>query len=328
MRALRIGVVGVGGMGTFHARALAALDGVEVVVVADPYEPNAHAVASQLGCEPSLDPLATASRRDLDGVVVASPDETHTELALAAMGAGSMVLCEKPLATSLADAEQVVDAEVDLGRRVIQMGFMREYDPAHVQLVEAIADIGTIDAVRLVHRNANRRRRPLDRIIVQSMVHEAHSLRFLTGSEPTSVTVFGAGPEDDSYRHVIARVALDHGGHGILEFDDGGFAYDVSVEVLGRDGDAITSSPMRAVRRRDGSITTRIGDDWFGWFADAYRIQDEAWVTSIRSGVATGPSTWDGYVAQVVVEAAMVSLAEGRTVPIDLPERPGLYALR
>jgi myo-inositol 2-dehydrogenase/D-chiro-inositol 1-dehydrogenase len=318
-------VIGVGGMGSFHARTLAALAGVEVVVVADVYAPNVDSVASELGCEASLEPDVVARRTDLDGVVIASPDDTHPDLAIAAIEAGSMVLCEKPLAASLDDAWRVVEAEVGHGRRVVQMGFMREYDPAHVQLRAELAGIGRIDYLRAVHRNANRTRRPLQQIVVQSLVHDVHSVRFLTGAEITEVTAFGAGAEDDSFRHVLARAALSNGGQAGLEFDDGGFAYEVTVEVLGRDGDALAGPPTRAIVRRDGKVGIDLGNDWFGWFADAYRIQDQAWVDAIRIGTAVGPSVWDGYAAQTVVEAMMISLAEHRSVEITTPDRPTLY---
>ncbi|MFZ9040087.1 MAG: Gfo/Idh/MocA family oxidoreductase [Ilumatobacteraceae bacterium] len=323
-RTVRVGVIGVGGMGAFHARSLAATPGVEVVTVADVFEPNARRLADELGCDMSLEPLATAARTDLDGVVVASPDDTHPELAVTAIRAGSMVLCEKPLATDLDDAWRVVEAEGALGRRVVQLGFMREYDPAHTQLLAETETIGRIDFIRLVHRNVNTERRPLDRIIVQSLVHEAHSVRFLSGCEVTEVTAFGGGPENGSYRHVLVRAELSNGGHASLEFDDGGFAYEVAVEVLGRAGDALTGTPLRAVTRRAGVVGRHIGDDWFGWFDDAYRRQDAAWVDSLRTGVAVGPSAWDGYAAQAIVQAAMTSIAETRPVRIDLPARPVL----
>ncbi len=290
----RVAIIGVGGMGSFHAHTLAAMAGVEIVVVADVFEPNASRAAEQLGCERSLDPIAVAGRPDLDGVVIASPDDTHPALAIAAIEAGSMVLCEKPLAANLADARSVLDAEVALDRRVVQMGFMREYDLAHVQVRDALPDIGEIDYVRTVHRNANTVRRSIDRIVIQSLVHDAHSVRFLTGHEITEVTAFGSGAENDSYRHVLAHARLSNGGQAALEFDDGGFAYEVSVEVLGRDGDVVTGTPTRAVTRGSGSLDVHLGTDWFGWFADAYRSQDQAWVDSIRAGAASGPSTWDG----------------------------------
>ena len=312
-------------MGSFHARTLAALSGVSVTLVSDPYRPNADAIRAELGADIVEDPLDMIRSGDFDGLVVASPDDTHAALAVAAIRHGVPTLCEKPLATSVDDARAVIDAEVDAGRRLIQLGFMREYDPAHRLLGAELAELGPIDHVRTVHRNANTSRRTLEQIVVQSIVHDVHSIRFLTGSEITSVHVSGSGAQDGSFRHVVALCRLSSGAHAVIEFDDGGFAYEVGVEVLTRTGDALTGPPLRAIRRAHGSVSTHLGSDWFGWFADAYRIQDQAWVTSIRSGSAVGPSTWDGYRSQVVVDAIRRSLDDGVTVPIAADEPPALY---
>lgn len=326
MKSLRIGVVGVGGMGAFHARTLAGLAGVEVVAVADPHEPNAVATAEAVGAEALTDPLALASSDELDGVVIASPDATHPDLAIAAVERGTFVLCEKPLATTVADARRVLDAEVALGRRLVQVGFMRQYDPAHVQVLDALASIGRIDYLRAVHRNAGGDPRPLERVVCQSMVHDIHSVRFLTGEEVTSVSAFASGAfPDGRYRHVLAVCALTSGSHASLEFDDTAFAYEVTVEVVGAGGDLLTGGPVRATRRRDGSVDVHLGTDWFGWFAEAYRIQDDAWIASIRDDRATGPSVWDGYVAQIVVDAVIRSFDRGRAEAVELPDHPVLY---
>ena len=327
VRSLRIGVVGVGGMGAFHARTLAGLGGVDVVAVADPHEPNAVATAEAVGAEAFTDPLALASSEELDGVVIASPDATHPELAIAALERGTFVLCEKPLATTVGDARRVVDAELALGRRLVQVGFMRQYDPAHVQVAAALPSIGRIDYLRAVHRNAGADPRPLERVVCQSMVHDIHSVRFLTGEEFAAVTAFASGPfPSGGYRHVLAVCTLTSGAHASLEFDDTAFAYEVSVEVVGADGDLLTGGPVRATRRHGGSLDVHLGTDWFGWFAEAYRIQDAAWIASIRENRTSGPSVWDGYVAQMVVDAVIRSSTSGRTEPVELPEHPGLYA--
>jgi myo-inositol 2-dehydrogenase/D-chiro-inositol 1-dehydrogenase len=325
MSNVRVAVIGVGGMGSFHARTLAGLTGVEVSTVADTYEPNATRLATELGCTASLDPHAVAASGDHDAVVIASPDETHPDLAIAALQAGAWVLCEKPLAATVDEARRVIDAEAALGTRRIQIGLMREYDPSHVQLVEAIADYGEVDAMRTIHRNVNATPRSLQAIICQSMVHDIHSVRFITGREITAVSTFGGGPSSDSFRHVLIRAQLDNGGHALLEFDDGGFAYEVGVEVLAKRGGAVTGEPVRAIVRRDGWSSRFIGPDWFARFADAYRIQDDAWVASIRNGAAVGPSAWDAFVAQTVIAAAMESLTTGSTVEVEQLARPPIY---
>ncbi len=322
---VRVGVIGVGGMGAYHARTLAGLAGVDVVAVADPFVARAAALRDELGCRVHADPMELATVDDVDGLVIASPDETHATLAVAALERERFVLCEKPLATTLDDARRVIDAELATGRRLVQLGFMREFDPAHLGLLDALRDLGQVDVVRAVHRNANATPRPVEIIVGQSMVHDVHSVRFITGSEITAVQAFGAAPIGDSFRHVLAVCVLESGATAMLEFDDGGFGYEVSVEVLARDGDALTGPPARTVTRRNGSIDVHLGSDWFGWFADAYRIQDQSWIDSIRAVAATGPTTWDGFVAQAVVDAILVSLRSGERCEVVRAARPALY---
>lgn len=312
-------------MGSFHAHTLASLAHVDVVAVADPFQPNVDKLTAALGCRGESDPMALATDTSLDAVVIASPDATHADLTIAAIDAGLRVLCEKPLATSMADAWRVVEAEAAIGSRRVQLGFMREYDPAHVQLVAELSAAGRIDAIRAVHRNSNDRRRPIAQIVGQSLVHDIHSARFISGEEIVAVHAFGAGAADESFRHVLAVCQFASGAHAMLEFDDAGFAYEVSVEVLGTDGDVLTGPPVRAVRRRHGSVDTYIGPDWFAWFAEAYRAQDQAWVASVGSGAATGPSTWDGLVAHHVVEAIIQSLSTGRSVAVEQLAKPSIY---
>ena len=325
MQNVRVGVIGVGGMGSFHAHTLASLAHVELVAVADPFQPNVEKVTAALGCQGLADPMALATDASLDAVVIASPDATHADLAIAAMNTGLWVLCEKPLATTMADAWRVVEAESALGSRRMQLGFMREYDPAHVQLMAELRDAGRIDAIRAVHRNSNDRRRPIAQIVGQSLVHDIHSARFISGEEIVSVHAFGAGAADDSFRHILAVCQLESGAHAMLEFDDAGFAYEVTVEVLAAEGDVLTGAPVRAVRRRNGSVDTYIGPDWFAWFAEEYRAQDQGCVASIRAGRAAGPSTWDGLIAHHVVEAIIQSLSTGRSVAVEPLTRPEIY---
>jgi myo-inositol 2-dehydrogenase / D-chiro-inositol 1-dehydrogenase len=296
-----------------------------VAAVADPHRPNVERLVTELGCVGTLDPMAIATDSSLDAVVIASPDDTHPDLAIASLRTGQWVLCEKPLAINLAEAQRVVDAELAIGSRRIQMGFMREYDPAHVQLREALSEVGRIDGFRSMHRNCNEARRPVELIIGQSVVHDFHSVHFLTGSQIVRVHTVAGRPMGDSFRHVVAVCETDSGIQALVEFDDAGFAYEVSVDVIGEHGDAATGPPLRAVRRRNGAVETVIGPDWFAFFADAYRLQNAAWIASIRNQVAVGPSAWDGVRAQAVVESAVESFRSGRTVGVPQQPIPVIY---
>lgn len=248
--------------------------------------------------------------------MIASPDDTHADLTLRAIERGLPTLCEKPLATSLDDALRVARAELDHGRRLVQMGFMREYDRSHRQLISQLAELGPLVAVHTTHRNVVSAPRPLDLVVGQSIVHDIHTVRLVTGSEITNVHASGSAPIGDSFRHIVALCTLASGAHAVIEFDDAGYAYEVGVEVVGEHGDAVTGAPSRAIRRRAGSVETVVGPDWFGRFDEAYRVQDAAWIDSVRGGEATGPTVTDGVRAQAVVEAILHSLADGSTAGV------------
>lgn len=320
-----MGVIGVGHMGTFHARTLARLPGVEVAAVHDVDATAADRVGALVGAEVRVSADDLLADAGLDGVVVASADEAHAAATLAAIERGIPVLCEKPLAATVADARRVVDAEAAVGRRLVQVGFMREYDVAHARLRAALEGLGPIDHVRAVHRNTNPSPRPVEVIAVQSIVHDVHTVRFVTGAEMQSVHASAAGAVGGSYRHILVVCRLSDGAHATIEFDDGGFAYDVGVEVLARRGDAVLAGPAQPVVRQAGALHVHVGDDWFERFAGAYAAQDLAWIESIRTGMPTGPTAWDGHAAQVAVAGVIESLASGATVDVDPGDPPALH---
>ncbi|MAH11709.1 MAG: hypothetical protein CL403_11365, partial [Acidimicrobiaceae bacterium] len=79
--------------------------------------------------------------------------------------------------------------------------------------------------------------------------------------------------------------------------------------------------------RADGMVAGAIGDDWFSPFLDTYRVEMRDFLDSVEAGAARGPSAWDGYAAQAVVEAAAASAAaDGVAAGVDLPIKPALYS--
>ncbi|MFW2381720.1 MAG: Gfo/Idh/MocA family oxidoreductase [Acidimicrobiales bacterium] len=315
-----IAVVGAGAMGRFHIRTMLDIDGVDVAAVADPYP---HAELQELELPISTDPLTIASE-GWDGVIIASTDETHAELAVAALEAGSRVLCEKPLASDLAGAVAVVETEAVLGERRLQVGFMRRYDPVHLDLVEELPDLNGIDYVRCTHRNTNAEARPPRAVINQSIIHDIHTVTWLLGS--TAAVSASAVPRPGGLDHVVLTLQMESGAVASIEFQDRTYAYEVAIEASGPNGMVRSASPYHPSTRRLVSEMEPF-TDWFGWFTEAYIAQDRAWVASLDQSHATGPSAWDGLEAQLVSEAALVSLAEGGSmVEIDRSlNRPAIY---
>ena len=105
----------------------------DFVAVADPSSSVCDAIATRYGVPNACATLEDALALDLDAVVIAVPDPVHRDAVLTALGAGVHVFCEKPLAVSVAECDEILAAR---GDRVVQCGYMKLYDPAVERMVE------------------------------------------------------------------------------------------------------------------------------------------------------------------------------------------------
>src|SRR5207249_12086382 len=124
---IRVGLIGTGVMGANHARLLGtAVHGATLGAVFDVDGPRALAVADSVpGTRVLAHPAELIGDPEVDAVLVASSDHTHEEFVLDCLAAGKPVLCEKPLAPTVAGCERILDAEAATGRRLVSVGFMR-----------------------------------------------------------------------------------------------------------------------------------------------------------------------------------------------------------
>src|SRR5580704_9671079 len=139
MPKLGVGVLGVGEMGKRHAENLRRLvPEARLVAVADAAAERARQVAAELEIEHSYGSLeAMLECKELDAVLIATPDKFHAQAIIAAARAGKDILCEKPLALNLADGHAALDAVAKAGVR-LQIGFMRRYDPAYAAAMHRV----------------------------------------------------------------------------------------------------------------------------------------------------------------------------------------------
>jgi myo-inositol 2-dehydrogenase/D-chiro-inositol 1-dehydrogenase len=326
MGAVRVGVIGAGAMGTTHVHAIAAaVSGAEVAAVADVDEQRARA-AAQLGGESAAvyaDGHALIADPRVDAVLVASIAATHEELVVACLAAGKPVLCEKPLATGAEAARRIVQAEAARGERLVQVGFMRRFDPGYRELKRLI-DAGEIGAPLLAHcahRNADAPASFDSAVaLTDSVVHEIDIVRWLFGEEIVGVTVLAGrasrhAPEGVNDPQIVL---LETAGAVLVDVESfvrAQYGYDIRCEVVGETGTLALPTP------------SVVPPGFEVRFADAYRDELQAWVDGVAAGrPATGPTAWDGYAAGVVAGAAVESLAAGRRVEVELDARPALYA--
>jgi myo-inositol 2-dehydrogenase / D-chiro-inositol 1-dehydrogenase len=329
---VRIGVVGAGRMGAAHVDTLARwVPGAEVVSVYDLDVDRAKSVAETVGAVAASSAEALVDDESVEVVVIAAPDPLHEELALACLAAGKPTLLEKPLATSVEGARTVVAAEVAVGRRLLQLGFMRRFDPAYLALRAAVlgGEVGQPRAIHCLHRNVEAHPSATsDGVLVNSAIHEFDCVPWLVDDRVAAVTVFAPRVPDGALQDVQVAV-LELAGGAVVTVEvsvNARYGYDIHTEVVGTTGTVSLTPPYGLSHRRASVDGRHVDGDFVGRFADAYRVELAAWVDGIRAGVLPGPSAWDGYAANVVAFAAVESLHSGVRVEVPEEPKPGLYA--
>jgi myo-inositol 2-dehydrogenase/D-chiro-inositol 1-dehydrogenase len=336
MSELRIGVLGVGVMGADHvARITSKISGARVSVVNDCLTEKAEQIAQSVpGCRAIADPLDAIADADVDAVLLATPGPTHEKQLLACLEHDKPVLCEKPLTTDVATSLEVVKREAELGKRLIQVGFMRRFDHEYAQL-KALLDGGELGrplVMHCAHRN------PVvppnfdsSMIVKDSLVHEVDVTRFLFDEEITSIQIIKPEPNPGAPVGLqdpqIAILRTESGRHVDVElFVTTGVAYEVRTEVVGERGSAMIGLDVGLIHkaapgRWGGQITPGFRER----FGQAYDTEIQRWVDAVRSGVnVDGPTAWDGYAAAAVCAAGVRSLESGERVAVDLAERVGV----
>lgn len=326
---LRIGVVGAGIMGADHARTLHGfVRGAEVTRVADVDPDRAAAVAKMAGVMATTDPVGLVHDAAVDAVVVASADDTHADLVHECLAAGKPVLCEKPLAPTAAACRDLVDAERDTvgdGVPLVSVGFMRRFDPGYAEMRDRLRSgaVGTPVLLHCVSRGVAAARATSELSITGSAVHELDVVPWLLDAPIAGVSWHA--PRSVTPVEVLQdpQVLLLHTADGALTtlevFLNARYGYDVRCELVGTDGAISLADPARTVLDSERVRGTTHAADWRPRFADAYRLQLQAWVdATLADSPAPLATAEDGWRAMVVAEAAIAAMhaGDGRTVPI------------
>jgi myo-inositol 2-dehydrogenase/D-chiro-inositol 1-dehydrogenase len=330
---VRVGIIGVGVMGADHARILASqVPGAIIQALYDADPTRANAIADETGARTVVpDAAALIGDAAVDAVLVASPDRTHKDLVLACIAARKPVLCEKPLAPTAVECLEVIAAESKPGRQLVQIGYMRRFDPAYVEMKSSVLSgrLGSPLMFHCIHRNMSAPSWFDSKMAISnSAVHEFDIARWVLDAELTGIQVFRpkAAKLDSPGAPVFLVLETSKGQLVNIEvFNDAAYGYDVRGELVCETGTISLRAPVHT--ETNVSLTHGIAypADWRPRFADAYRLQAQAWVGAIESGRAVGATAWDGYAAAAVAEAGLQSLAEGRAAAIRLVEQPAIY---
>jgi predicted dehydrogenase len=190
---VRIGVIGLGQWGPNHVRIFSRLAGCHVVRICDRSEESLETGRSQFpGVETTRNPHLVTQAADIDAVIVATPVQSHFRLVKQALESGKDVLCEKPLALTLAESK-ALSALAKRKRRVLMVGHVFLYNQGTLQLKESIdsGELGRIYYMDAVRTNLGPVRRDVG-VVYDLASHDISIFNFLLGSKPKSVSAVGA----------------------------------------------------------------------------------------------------------------------------------------
>ncbi|MEN8837856.1 MAG: Gfo/Idh/MocA family oxidoreductase [Celeribacter marinus] len=333
---LKIGVIGTGMIGRDHTRRIQkVLAGAQVVALSDYSSEAAKVVQSDLAPDATVYETGQEliAANTVDAVLVCSTGSTHEEYVLAAIEAGKPVFCEKPLATTAEGAKRIVDAEVAAGKRLVQVGFMRRYDSGYVALKDAVLNnTGAPIMVHAAHRNpAVPEQYVTPMAIHDTFVHEIDVFRWLLDDDYVSARV--TFPRSCAASHAKLRdpqiVTLTTAKGVVINTEiyvNCKYGYDIQCQVVGEEGVAYLPEPQAIKMRLGAKFQNEILTDWKDRFVASYDVELQDFIKAAAEGTATGPSSWDGYMAAVTCDACVEAQeAEGSAITITTPERPALY---
>jgi myo-inositol 2-dehydrogenase/D-chiro-inositol 1-dehydrogenase len=211
---------------------------------------------------------------------------------------------------------------------------MRRYDAEYMKL-KFLLETGQLGRPLMLHnRHRNVASPPgwtSEMLVEDSVAHEMDVTRWLLGHEITSVTVLTPAPSGDAPHGLRDPqfIVFETDGGAVVDveiFVNCGFGYQVQAEVVCERGTARVGDAHALVAQTAGHWGGTIAQDYLERFADAYDHEVQAWVDATRRDEVTGPSAWDGYAVAAVSAAGVRALAKGGRVPVELAERPALYA--
>jgi scyllo-inositol 2-dehydrogenase (NAD+) len=322
MRKLGVGVLGVGEMGKQHATNLRHLvPHAQLVAIADVDGARAAKVAEELEIDHSYTSLeAMLERKDIQAVLIATPDSFHAGAVEAAAGAGKDILCEKPLGLNVESAQSALNAVAKAGVRM-QVGFMRHYDPAHVAASKRIeaGEIGEPVIFKSLGRDKDMpplrayQSRINGMLFYTNTIHDFDSARWLTHDEVTEVHAYGTvaiRPEIAEFGDVVAstvNLRFRRGAIGNVEsYAQSLYGYDVRTEIVGSKGSILIGGLRQnsATFLKPSHGSYELQDHFLIRFRDAYLAEVIDFVDTMlsdRTPLVTGE---DGLRAVEIAVAA------------------------
>ena len=327
----KLALFGAGRIGKIHGHNVALNPQAQLVALYDPYAPNADSLSAALGCA-QMSPEEIFADTSIDGILVCSATDTHADLIEQAVAAGKHVFCEKPIDLALARVQQVV-AKVKASNIITMLAFNRRFDANFALLQQRIAagDIGDVEMVSIISKDPSPP--PVDYIKVSGglfrdmTIHDFDMARFLLGEEVVQVTAQASCLVDPAIGLAgdvdTALVTLRTASGKLAQISNSrraSFGYDQRFEVHGSEGmlTAANVNENTLTSYTQAGVTSAKPLHFFlERYEAAYRSELASFIAALNGADLVLPSMDDGLQALRLAEAALLSVAQGRTVAVS-----------
>jgi myo-inositol 2-dehydrogenase/D-chiro-inositol 1-dehydrogenase len=300
---VNIGILGTGVMGAGHARFIKQhVPDATVVGLSDVDPKKINQLSEELGTVlfSTSSPEELMNDPRVEAIIIASPDPLHVEHLRLAIASGKQILCEKPIATTIEDAQMIAKEirtyELSVGKKMINFGFMRRFDPCYQEVRRLIAtgDFGAPTFFRTVTRNVSSTGATSTGLFTNIAIHDFDIYRWLFNDEWESIKSFypkrsSLSPEGlNDPLIIIGRLKSGITMVGdIVAFNNYGF--DCRVEVvcekgtiqIGTHGDVITQVNGFGGATKGG----KMAENWMTRFEPSYIEELKAWIEEVKTGV-------------------------------------------
>ncbi len=332
---LRVGLAGLGTMGRNHLRNVLARDDVTLVGVADPSVPALDAALGTAGAQ--VRGFAEASQmlaeETLDALIVAAPTTLHFPVAMAAVIAGVAVLVEKPIAATVDEGRQLADA-ADAHGTLLMVGHIERFNPSVQALAHRLRDgaLSQIYSVKTVRGGPLPERIRDVGVAIDLASHDLDIMCHLLGEQPVRAYAEGSRMVHTAHEDLLyALLTFPSGVVGLMDVNWLTPEKQRRVTVLGKEGmfQVDYLSQRLTFTRGSASLAPEYLDGYAPMFAgetitlpvkpgEPLRRELDAFFAAVRSNGPSPVSGQDGLTALRLVNALLVSAAEGRAVEVSL----------
>ncbi len=311
----KIGFLGSGHISRAHAKALQTLPGAEIFAWSARHEERAAAAAQEFGGRPMAMETLLA-HPEIDVVLISTPTPQHAEQAIEAMAQGKQVFCEKTMARTLAQADEMI-AAAERGQRKLFIGHTLRFFPIYQQACQLVLSgaVGNVRRVRCRRLNLSPARRSpwfLDfqqsgGCILDLMIHDFDFLNWCFGP-PTRVEVETKPDQDPSgWQHAIVHLYFENGVRAAVEGSWQHDHFEQSLQIEGDRGKLTSDFAAHALRLEDNHaqrvIEARGGDPFYE--------QMKHFLQFLRGETSLSVTPQDGRAALAVALSGLKKLGAG-----------------